>query len=115
MRPQRHAQTHLEACGTLGSGMAAMRLTNISFFDHSKLIIFTFSLIREIDQFSENTKLRFWRKIISFRFSKSTFERGHFAPKIIKIGSRSSENEQIEVSKFGNTRICRSSNFPFFY
>ena len=60
--------------------------------------------------FFENTKLKFSKKVFSFCFSKSTFERGHFAPKIIKNGSRSSENEQIEVSKFANRPISHGSN-----
>ena len=47
--------------------------------------------------FFENTQVGFSKKVFSFCFSKSTSERGHSAPKIIKIGSGSSENEQIEV------------------
>ena len=64
--------------------------------------------------FFENTQVGFSKKVFSFCFSKSTSKRGHFPPKTIKIGSRSSENEQIEVSKFGNRPICHGSDFSFF-
>ena len=42
---------------------------------------------------------------MSFGFPERTRECGHFAPKINRIGSRSSENETIEVSKYRHAWI----------
>ena len=52
-----------------------------------------------------NTENQVLRCVFSFCCSESTFECGHFAPRIIKNGSRSSENEAIEVSKYRHAWI----------
>ena len=57
------------------------------------------------NHFFQNTKPKISKHFFLFSFPESASEYGHFAPKIIKNGSRSSENEAIEVSKYRHAWI----------
>ena len=74
----------------------------ITFFEHfrSAPLISTCNVLSIKISLSQNTKPTFSKHFFSFCFPERTLLCGHFAPKIIKIGSRSSENETIEVSKY---------------